>query len=452
MHYLWPKLRTGALFMSDLILLYSSLIAALLIRYGFFNSTLWQGHWPIFSGLFIFWVVIFYAFNLYDSPFSQQKTDFIFNYIKALTFNIILAVIYFYLLSPKINIAPKTILLLQLIIFSFCFIIVRKLIFSISNIEKFSPNLLLIGYDPLICELLPDKNNSNRFGYNFKGLVNGEIIGNTAIPQYKFFELKEVIKKEKIDMLVINEPENKEIINLLFQTLPLRINFTSLINFYEQVCQKIPLKIINCGWFLNNFSEGNKNGFEFVKRLFDIIMAILIGLPSLLISPLIILAIALDTKGKIIFKQIRQGKDGKPFLALKFRTMFKNAEQNGPMWAKENDPRVTKAGHFLRKTRLDEIPQLYNILRGEMSFVGPRPERPEFIEDLIKEIPFYKERLLVKPGLTGWAQIKMPYADSVESSLKKLQFDLYYVKRRSFLFDLSIILKTINIIIKKLGR
>ena len=132
--------------------------------------------------------------------------------------------------------------------------------------------------------------------------------------------------------------------------------------------------------------------------------------------------------------------------------MYQNAESNGPMWATENDPRITDVGKFLRTTRLDEIPQLWNILKGEMSFVGPRPERPEFIETLIKEVPFYKERLLVKPGLTGWAQIKMPYADSVESSLKKLQYDLYYIKHRSLFFDLSVILKTINTVLKKIGR
>ena len=137
---------------------------------------------------------------------------------------------------------------------------------------------------------------------------------------------------------------------------------------------------------------------------------------------------------------------------MKFRSMYENAEKNGAVWAKQDDPRITKIGKFLRKTRLDEIPQLWNILKGEMSFVGPRPERPEFIAKLKVEIPFYNERLLVKPGLTGWAQINFPYADSVESTLKKLQYDLYYIKHRSLILDLSIILKTLNIILKRGGR
>ena len=163
--------------------------------------------------------------------------------------------------------------------------------------------------------------------------------------------------------------------------------------------------------------------------------------------------IAVDSKGAIFFKQIRTGHDGKNFTAVKFRSMYQNAEQNGPEWAKKNDPRVTRIARFFRKTRIDEIPQLWNILRGEMSFVGPRPERPEFIEKLSAEIPFYKERLLVKPGLTGWAQILGPaYGGSREESLIKLQYDLYYIKNRNFFLDLGIILKTLNTVLKGSGQ
>jgi lipopolysaccharide/colanic/teichoic acid biosynthesis glycosyltransferase len=147
------------------------------------------------------------------------------------------------------------------------------------------------------------------------------------------------------------------------------------------------------------------------------------------------------------------GKNGKEFLAIKFRSMIENAEKNGAQWATKNDSRVTRFGRLMRKTRLDEIPQLLNILRGEMSLIGPRPERPEFIQSLSQEIPFYSERLLVKPGLAGWAQLLGPaYGGSKEETLEKLKYDLYYVKNRSLLLDLSIILKTIRVVLGGRGQ
>ena len=446
------KIKVFSLFILDLALLYSSLAIALYLRYGDLNAELWHQHWPIFTGLFIIWVIVFYAFNLYESTSGQDKTELLLNYTRAIISNIIIAILYFYLLAPKTNIAPKTILIILIAVFTVIFFIFRKLIDPLMDSRKLSQNLLFIGYEPLIEELIPASDKTNRFGYNFKGMVNDKTIETLNLPYYPFIELEKVLKREKIDLIVVNQPNNKEVIAHLFQTLPMRVNFISLTNFYEQTLNRIPLAIIGHGWFLDNLSEGNKQAFEFSKRLTDVIISLVFGLISIILLPFIVLAIAVNSRGPILFKQIRTGKDGKPFLALKFRSMYRNAESNGPMWATENDPRVTGVGKFLRTTRLDEIPQLWNILKGEMSFVGPRPERPEFIETLIKEIPFYKERLLVKPGLTGWAQIKMPYADSVESSLKKLQYDLYYIKHRSFFFDLSVILKTINTVLKKIGR
>lgn len=450
------KITKTIIFFSDIGLLFLSLWLTLLIRYrDNFNLSIWQIHWPIFCGLFAIWLVIFYAFDLYDLQAGKNKMELFNNYLKAVLLNIILGVLYFYLQTPQTEIRPKTILIILTLIFSFLFFVWRKLLIKIFNSEKLFQNLLFIGYEPLIKDLLPKQGSSAKFGFNYMGIVSDKIINDPdiiALKQYDFIQLNEIIKKEKINLLVINEPENEKITNLLFQVLPFRINFISLTSFYEQNTHRIPLKIISQGWFLNNFTEGNKSLFETTKRIVDIIFSVVFGIISFLLIPFIILMIAVDSKGKIIFQQKRVGKDGRIFLAIKFRTMYQNAENNGPTWAQENDPRVTRIGKFLRKIRLDEIPQLWNVLKGEMSFVGPRPERPEFIEQLIEKIPFYKERLLVKPGLTGWAQINFPYASSVEDSVKKLQYDLYYIKHRSLLLDLSIILKTINIIIKGGGR
>jgi lipopolysaccharide/colanic/teichoic acid biosynthesis glycosyltransferase len=168
--------------------------------------------------------------------------------------------------------------------------------------------------------------------------------------------------------------------------------------------------------------------------------------------PIIALLIKLDSKGPVFFKQVRVGEGEKPFVLIKFRTMSQDAEKTtGAVWAEKNDSRVTKLGSFLRKTRLDEIPQLFNILRGDMSFIGPRPERPEFVEDLKKVIPFYSERHFVKPGLTGWAQVRYTYAASVEDAIEKLRYDLFYIKNMSIFLDTLIILETVKVILFRRG-
>jgi sugar transferase (PEP-CTERM system associated) len=187
------------------------------------------------------------------------------------------------------------------------------------------------------------------------------------------------------------------------------------------------------------------------KRYLDI-LASAIGLAfSFPVCLAIALAVKLESKGPIFYKQERVGEDGKIFTLLKFRSMCIDAEENGPVWARVNDHRVTRVGNMIRKLRLDEIPQMINVLKGEMSFVGPRPERPVFIEQLKKEIPFYSQRHVAKPGITGWAQIRYPYGASKEDALEKLKYDLYYIKHLSVLFDLTIILETVKTVLMGKG-
>jgi exopolysaccharide biosynthesis polyprenyl glycosylphosphotransferase len=233
----------------------------------------------------------------------------------------------------------------------------------------------------------------------------------------------------------------------------LGINIQSLTIFYEVIVNKIPVEAIEHDWFLENLSEHSKKPYEVGKRITDVILASIGIILTAPFIPLIALIIKLDSSGPIIFSQIRTGKNGREFLAMKFRSMIHNAEKDGPQWAQKNDSRITRFGTTMRKTRLDEIPQLINVLRGELSIVGPRPERPEFIKMLTQEIPFYQQRLLVKPGLTGWAQLLGPaYGGSVEESLEKVKYDLYYIKHRSLMLDINIILKTVKIIISGRGQ
>ena len=215
---------------------------------------------------------------------------------------------------------------------------------------------------------------------------------------------------------------------------------------------RISLRRLNSTWFV--FSEGfhRSKWNELFKRAVDLAAGILGLLISLPIMALVAIAVRLDSKGGAIYRQIRVGRKGKPFQVLKFRSMRVDAEQqNGAQWATENDPRTTRIGRFLRTYRLDELPQFVNVIRGDMSFVGPRPERPCFVEELRKSIPYYDERHSVRPGITGWAQVEYFYGSSVEDAFNKLEYDFFYLKNMSVLFDLAIIFQTIRIVIRGEG-
>jgi sugar transferase (PEP-CTERM system associated) len=218
--------------------------------------------------------------------------------------------------------------------------------------------------------------------------------------------------------------------------------------FYEQMTGKLLLENITPSWFI--FSEGFRltTVRRVIKRMMDVLlsmMGIALVLPLL---PLIALSIRLDSRGPVLYRQIRVGEGGRHFHILKFRTMQDDAEkQTGAVWSEEHDPRITRVGSFLRKTRLDEVPQLFNVITGDMSFVGPRPERPEFVAMLKEVIPYYSERHFVKPGITGWAQVSYPYGASVEDAIEKLRYDLYYIKHLCVHFDIFIILKTIHVVL-----
>jgi len=442
--------------LGDLGLMYLALFLTLVVRYHQLpTAETWQNHWTIFSFLFALWLVIFYAFSLFKQQLTRQKLDLIKSYIPAILIALICGVGYFYLIGSQNNITPKTSLLILIVIFSVLFFAFSSLLSKIFQSETLYRKLLFVGYNPLIKELLPDTG-QKRFEFIYKGLISIEDKRDdwpNDIRVYSLNQLEAVIRQEKIDLIIISPDSNTEITSALFKILHLKVSFMSLTNFYEWVYKKIPLNIIDRGWFLNNFSEGDKNIFNLTKRASDILLGIVCLIITLPFIPIISAIIALTSKGEIFFKQQRSGYGGKLFYLYKFRTMFQNAEKNGAEWAKVNDPRVTVVGKFLRKTRLDEIPQLFNILKGEMSFVGPRPERPKFVTDLTQKIPFYQERLLVKPGLTGWAQILGPaYGGSVEESLEKLQYDLFYIKHRSIFLDWAIIIKTLSIVTKMIGR
>lgn len=226
------------------------------------------------------------------------------------------------------------------------------------------------------------------------------------------------------------------------------------ISFYEIVLKRLAIKRLSKKYFIveSGFSSYQDTIKKNFKRIFDICFAIIILIPALPIMLISAIIIKLESKGPIIYSQERIGENNKPFNIYKFRSMRTDSEKEGPQWAKEHDNRITKFGNIMRKTRIDELPQLYNVILGQMSFVGPRPERQFFINTLEKEIPYYNLRHMVKPGITGWAQVKYPYGASIEDSYRKLQYDLYYIKNYSIMLDILIILDTVKIVIFGKGR
>ncbi len=225
------------------------------------------------------------------------------------------------------------------------------------------------------------------------------------------------------------------------------IEIVSLADLCEEVFHAVPLDLVSENWLFRASSQSGLFYVKKLKRLFDIAAALFF---MVVLSPLLLLGmllVKLGSPGPVFFRQVRLGRLGRPFEVVKLRTMPVDAEKEGPQWSGSNDPRVFGAGKWLRKFRFDEIPQLLNVLRGEMSFVGPRPERPEFVKELEKQIPNYRERLLIQPGLTGWAQVQYPYGSTVQDAWRKLEFDLYYMKHMSVLLDFFILLETVRTVL-----
>src|SRR3990167_5001658 len=289
-------------------------------------------------------------------------------------------------------------------------------------------------------------------------LEETERLRRMAIPLYTAATLEDIaplIMNERVELIVAATDHHMSptLLQALFMHRNLRTQITDLPTLYETATGKVPVESIGELWFMKHATGAHKPLYEIFKRTSDIVLSLLSLIATAPLAPFIYAAIKLESHGSGFFIQHRVGKNGKVFLAMKFRTMNMHAEKNGPQWAAPNDPRVTRVGRFLRNTRLDELPQLINVLKGDMSFVGPRPERPEFMEALSQKIPFYQERLAIKPGLTGWDQISGAYhSASPEDTMEKLQYDLYYIKNRSLVLDAAILLRTVKTVLSGAGR
>src|SRR5262249_55269136 len=257
-------------------------------------------------------------------------------------------------------------------------------------------------------------------------------------------------ERERIGQVIVAMPESRGSMPMT-ELLDLKVRGITVeeaTSFYERITGKIALENLRPSWLV--FSPGFKKSrlSLFLHSSLGVILSVLGLLLCFPIMIVIAVLIRLDSRGPVLFKQTRVGKDGKTFPLLKFRSMFADAEEKtGPVWAKKNDERVTRVGRIIRQLRLDELPQFFNVLRGDMSFVGPRPERPEFVEELTRSIPYYNQRHTVRPGITGWAQVKYQYGASVGDAVEKLQYELFYIKNMSVLLDIYIIFQTAKIVL-----
>ena len=310
--------------------------------------------------------------------------------------------------------------------------------------------ILLVGVDragkirQLLREGLPEANIIGYVGEKDMDPDAGPCLGAP-------FDVLDAAKSSSATMILLlpDAPIDDDIAHALLEAKLAGAMVVDLRSFYEHVVKRLPITQITEEWLLQTegFNLNTRGSLRRLKRALDVIISILIFIPAAPIMLATAIAIRMESKGPVIYKQDRVGLFEKEFTVYKFRSMRTDAEKNGAVWAREHDDRVTRIGRFIRKVRIDELPQLWNILKGDMSFIGPRPERMAFVTQLKKDIPYYSLRHTVKPGLTGWAQVCYPYGASQEDALHKLEYDLYYIKNMSLLLDIVIILKTVGVVL-----
>jgi exopolysaccharide biosynthesis polyprenyl glycosylphosphotransferase len=356
--------------------------------------------------------------------------------------------------APWLHLAPEQLALVAFAVFAtstVCDRIVRKFL-------QPRRRLLVVGSSPEATQLVDELAQSEDLGFECVGIVDdparGRSNGHRASPHgpSRASALTDAVLRYRPDLVVLVDEPRADDVDDLLDAGSLGFRAVGLPTFYEHAFGRVPVHTLGPTWFMSVLHLDQRPYSALTKRIFDIAVA---ALALVILAPVMLLVagfIALFDRGPVLFRQVRLGEGGRTFEILKFRTMVVDAEPQGrARWAVDNDPRVTRVGRVLRKARFDELPQLWNVLRGEMSVVGPRPERPEFMEELAEEVPFWTRRHLLKPGITGWAQVRHHYTSDVTGTAEKLGYDLYYLKHRSLFLDLAIVLKTARTVVSGSG-
>ncbi|PIT88260.1 MAG: hypothetical protein COU29_03265 [Candidatus Magasanikbacteria bacterium CG10_big_fil_rev_8_21_14_0_10_36_32] len=466
---MYYRFKQIALVIGDMLLLYVGLYFALVLRY-------WQFTTPTFSDLssqmiwlFILAVILLFIMGLYDLNQSRNSWPFFQKIIIAAIIWLAFGIAFFYINPTKTVSAPKTILLLCTLV-GFGLVAGWRFIYNHFISTSLKIQLVFAGFTKETAELIDILQKEPEWGYAVAGII-GTAQDESELNQEKykdfkkiileknFSEINHLIKQRAVQLFVVapSMSQNQEVMKQMYADLFYQVGVINLANFYEEIFKRIPPFTFSESWFIENLQEQNKKIYDRGRILMDYFLAVIMSIFFAVTFPIIALLIKITSRGPVFINQERVGRLGKTFRIYKYRTMKSlgqggSAEINGPKFAAINDPRITLIGKLLRKSRLDEVPQFINILKGEMSIIGPRPERPEFVTQLTDTMPFYNLRHLVKPGLTGWAQLQNSYYGTMEENLRKLEYDLFYIKNRNVILDLVIVLKTFNILGRMVGR
>ena len=451
--------------LGELVLLaLSSMLASYI--YSFYSSPVPLDHRLINALLFAASVMLCaLSVGLYDQKLRESQKGIIKRVVITLAFNAILLEFIVFQLFSSLHI--DTVYLAMASAIAAFLLSCFRAFFHYHDITRISRRRILVlgaGERASIIERRMRRNVDKR-NFEIVGFTPIEGDKNAAIPEHRLTrfdyqnDLFQFVTENNIDQLVIacDERRNMLPVEHLFKCKTRGIDVIEILDFIERETGQIAVNLIYPSWVIYanglDLNQRFKTNLDYKLNLVLAVLLLTVTWPIMLITALMIyLEDGRKTGAPIFYRQLRVGFDGKPFYILKFRSMRHDAEKNGARWATTNDDRVTRVGRIIRKYRIDELPQLMNVLAGEMGFVGPRPERPEFVHQLVKDIPYYNQRHNVKPGLTGWAQLKYPYGSTAEDAQEKLKFDLYYIKHRSLFLDLMILIRTVEIVLFGKGR
>jgi len=446
------------LFFGDIAVFYVSLYVMLTIRYAELPdpARLLQ-HLAPFSILFVVWVIVHYIAGLYEKNTTLLKKKLVRLILNTQITNIVIAIVFFYFI-PYFTITPKTNLFIYLVVSS-VFIVGWRLYGQHAGGVGERKNALVVGTGDEVMELVEEVNTNSMYNVRFISSVDLDELEGVDFQD----EIIPLIYTENVHVVAI-DLKNEQVLPLLphlYNLIFSNVRFVDMHKLYEDIFDRVPLSLVQYNWFLENISVAPHVAYDALKRLMDIVISILLGIPTLLILPFAALAIKLDDlivangqagRGAVFIVQERVGKNNRPIRLYKLRTM--TTDDSGSVFVSSGNA-PTRVGSFLRKTRIDELPQLWNVLRGELSLIGPRPELPRFVKEYEEQIPYYNIRHLIKPGLSGWAQLyhttpPKRSANRIETQ-RKLSYDMYYIKNRSFWLDLRIALKTIRSLLARSG-
>lgn len=397
------------------------------------------------------------AMGLYNSRQRSRLAGLIARVAASVIGGAMLIAILFYVF-PDLHIGRGALLISLAIAFGGS-VVARILFDTLVDEDLFKRRVLVYGSGRRGASIARLRRRSDRRGFVVVGYVPAEGDEDSEVPENEKLpttvDLLTLCEKHRVDEIVVamDDRRRRFPMDQLLECRLEGVEILELVTFLERETGKVRLDLLNPSWMI--FSEGFGRGriHDTMERGFDILASLLLLVVAAPLMVLTALAIKImeGPKATIFYRQVRVGQYGRPFRLLKFRSMREDAEKDGAQWAQKNDSRVTPIGAFTRLTRIDELPQILNVLRGEMSFVGPRPERPEFVGQLEERIPYYRERHTIKPGITGWAQLCYPYGSSEQDAIEKLQYDLFYVKNHSLLFYLAILVQTVEVIVWRKG-